>query len=216
MNDKAKLKKDLIRLTQDRRLYNCPIPIIGLTGGIATGKTTVSNLFKSNGLKVICADALIKKIYNNKTTVGFVSDNFPECIEDNQILFKSLRERLFANSNELQKMEQYLYPSLELKFNNELSSMGDISFVIYDVPLLFEKELHLKVDLSICVYIPYEMQLERVIARDNISKELAKTILAQQISIEEKKERAHLILYNDKDITHIQAQVDELISTYLK
>ena len=91
-------------------------------------------------------------------------------------------------------------------------SLGNPEFVIYDVPLLFEKKLDEKVDASFCVYCPRDMQKARLIARDHITPHLAETILARQLDIEEKKSRSNLVLLNDKGPEELEASLQKILS----
>jgi dephospho-CoA kinase len=75
-----KLKSEFIKLPQEKRLYQLPVPILGLTGGISSGKTTVSTIMAQNGLAIINADSLVKEIYSWPETIQFIKKNFPEAI----------------------------------------------------------------------------------------------------------------------------------------
>ena len=107
-----KLKNNLISQSPKTRLYNTPIPIIGLTGGIATGKSTVAEYLKSCGHNVIDADALVKSIYKLKSSIDFVKLHFPEAITNNEIQFQKLREIIFSNPSYLEKIEQFIYSQM--------------------------------------------------------------------------------------------------------
>ena len=85
-----RLKHKYIRLEQQERLHQCPLPIVGLTGGIATGKSTVSKIFKEEGLWVICADDLIHQIYQEGETLSFVKGICPQSIQNEKIDFPFL------------------------------------------------------------------------------------------------------------------------------
>ena len=86
-----KLKNKWITKDQTSRLYNIPVPIVALTGGIATGKTTIAQMFRDNGIPVIDADQLVKGIYQKKESFDFVSQHFLEAIINDTIHFKTLR-----------------------------------------------------------------------------------------------------------------------------
>ena len=86
------MKLKFSKISSKERLYNIDIPIIGLTGGIATGKSACSKIFKEQGLPVICADTLVKNIYQREETIAFIQTEAQETINNNQIDFK-LRQK---------------------------------------------------------------------------------------------------------------------------
>jgi len=190
------LKSQYIKLTSDSRLYGLDIPVIGLTGGIATGKSTVSGLFEKSGAAVVCADNLIHTIYAKQETLDFIASKSPKVIEAGKINFKILREEFFSIESLKTDIEQYLYAHLPHAFKAAVAKNENPKFIIYDVPLLFEKSLQDKLDLSILVYASAQTQIERLIKRDFITIELAKSILKQQIPIDDKQELSDQIIEN--------------------
>lgn len=178
------------------RLYNIPVPIVGLTGGIATGKTTIAQMFRDENIPVIDADRLVKSIYQKKESFDFVQKHFLDAIVDDAIHFKTLRELAFKTPQNQGKLETFIYAQMPAAFKEAYSEFGPHKYIVYDVPLLFEKGLHSKTDVSVCAYSPRSLQLERLVKRDNISVELAETILNKQMDIEEKKKKADLFIEN--------------------
>lgn len=191
-----KLKSELVRLNSKQRLYQLPIPILGLTGGIATGKSTVANLFKQKVIPVISADALVKSIYALTESQDFVTDNFSEAINGANIDFQALRKIAFSSEKSKSLIEDFIYQRLPKAFMNAYKEFKNPSLLIYDVPLLFEKKLEPLVDLSICVYAPREVQIERLLQRDSIEYELAEKIISSQLDIEKKKDSASFCINN--------------------
>ena len=201
-------------LSQNQRLYHLSLPIIGLTGGVATGKSTVSNILKDKGIPVICADELIKKIYQKEDSKDFIQKNFGQVMLNNQIDFKKLRHLAFENKDHLVTLESFLYPQLEIEFKKKLTSLGEkLPYIIYDIPLMFEKNLQTKFDLSVVVYCPEKTQLERLQSRDQIRPELAKKMIIQQLSIENKKKLADYVIDNSSDVENLILQVDLFLAS---
>ena len=205
--EKLKLNSANIRLNSETRLYELDIPIIGLTGGIATGKSTVSNILNDLGASIIDADRLIKYIYNQQDTLGFIKLNSPNSIIKDKINFKVLREEFFSNPYLKLKIETFLYNKLPSAFKYHVDQLEEPNFIIYDVPLLFEKKLEQLLDSTILVYAPRETQLERLIKRDKCSNEVAGKILDSQDPIESKRDKARFIIDNSKDITDLSKEI---------
>ena len=143
--------KPKIKNFQNERLYNIDIPIIGLTGGIATGKSACSQNIKrtrttSNLRRYSCE----KNIYQREETIAFIQTEAPETINDNKIDFKLLRRSFFQIMISKQRIENFIYSHLQSEFFKNIPA--DAALVIYDVPLLFEKILDSKFDLVILCY----------------------------------------------------------------
>lgn len=196
-------------LDPQNRLHNCPIPIIGLTGGIASGKSTASAFLKSKGYKVIDADALVKEIYNEPETFDFIKNLDSQFVSDGKINFTILREKFFSNPFLKNEVENFLYQRIPNKFLSQIKD--DDLFVIYDVPLLFEKKLDSLIDTSILIYCPRKTQLERLLVRDQISTDLANKILDNQMDIELKKQISQFVIHNDQDQEKLFNKINELL-----
>ena len=191
-----KLKNKWVTKDQSTRLYSLPVPIIGLTGGIATGKSTVAKLFREENIPVIDADQLVKSIYRKQKSLDFIVQHFPLAITDGAINFKKLREEAFKTASSQSLIELFIYAQMPEEFMKSFQTFSNPSFIVYDVPLLFEKKLDEKVDVSVCTYSPLAIQLSRLIERDQISEELAQNIISKQLSIEEKKKSSQLVIEN--------------------
>ena len=185
------LKPKFELLEKTKRLYQISNPLIGLTGGIATGKSLASKILKEKGFKVLDADKLVHEIYALPDTLYFIQKLAPKCTKMNDgitnIDFKLLRQLFFSDKDLKEQIEEYIYSKLPNLFLNSLNDINDHQVVFYDVPLLFEKEINNKTDLNIVIYAPRETQLRRVVARDQINEDLAQKILLSQIPIEDKK-----------------------------
>lgn len=210
------LKPQFIKLRPDYRLYNFGKPIIALTGGIATGKSTVTKLLEAKGIKIIDADALVKNIYAKQESLEFIRQNFPEAWKHEAIDFKVLRELFFQNPKVKELVEGFIYSRLPLAFREASMKIQDQNFYFYDVPLLFERNLDQKVDLKIVVYAPQTVQLARLIDRDGTKEEIGKKILMSQMDIEEKKERADFVIDNSGSMVELAAEVDSLLQQILE
>lgn len=207
-----RLKKEYHKLSPDQRLYHFDKPIIGLTGGIATGKSTVSKILKNKGFQIIDADQLVKDIYETKEAHKFIQSSFPGAYTEDEIDFKQLRSLVFGNSKVKSQVENFIYQRLPNAIKEASKKIKDQDFYIYEVPLLFERNLDKSVDVKIVVYAPRRIQLERIISRDGSSKEVSESILDQQMDIEEKKQKADFVINNSGKPSELLKEVELLIN----
>jgi dephospho-CoA kinase len=210
----AELIKNFQLLKTDHRLHKIPTPIVAITGGIASGKSTVVQYLKQKGLGVLSADVLIKEIYQLDTTKVFLQQLVPQVLShDGQVDFKTLRTLTFTNEVLKGQLENYLYSKLPETFWKFYKSLPAHHYFFYEVPLLFEKKLNPLVDLIVLIYADKNIQLTRLKARDASSDETNLKILQAQMSFEEKKDHAHFILENNSDEKNLNLQIDELLKT---
>lgn len=206
-----KLKNEYHKLNSSERLYQYDKPIVALTGGIATGKSTVTKLLEKKGLTIIDADQLVKSIYARQESKDFIQKNYPSACSHGEIDFKKLRELVFSDSDVKSNVEGFIYQRLPDAFTEATTKIKNQDFYLYDVPLLFERALETKVDLTILVYAPRKIQQARLIDRDGSKEEIGNKILDQQIDIEEKKEKSDLVIDNSGSMVELAAEVDKLL-----
>lgn len=210
-----RLNPKLVRLSPEKRLYQYDKTIIALTGGIATGKSTVTELLTKQGIQVIDADRLVKEIYATEEARKFIGTLVPEALSHDEINFKKLREIFFSNSAVKAQVEKFIYERLPGAFQNAANKIKDQDFYVYDVPLLFERHLDQLVDQIIVVYAPEEVQLARLIDRDKSTEVVARKILDQQMDIEEKKLKGNFVINNSGSMAELSAEVDKLLRNIL-
>lgn len=197
---------------------NTQTRIIGLSGGIACGKTTVAQLFKALGASLIDADELTRTLTQvNTPAYESIRSHFgSEALNPDQTLNRHyLRERIFENPEEKIWLENLLHP-LVWHAIHDFSKRSTAPYVIAIVPLLFEKPIPTWIDKTIVVSCSPPFQLQRLLERDSISETLAKKIIASQLSTEEKCQRADHIIQNDGDILHLKKQVAHLHALFLE
>jgi dephospho-CoA kinase len=187
--------------------------IIGITGSIATGKTTVSNYLIEKGYQVIDSDVLA---YEALTTdlycIQQVKKQFPEVFKNNQIDRSQLGEIIFNNPKRKEELNRIVHPyviSRLKKIKNSKIDQSDILF--FDIPLLFEIGLEYLCNQVWVVYTPYFLQLERLIKRNNLSEEEAIARIRSQMCIDDKVKKADKLLDNQKGINVLQQQIEELL-----
>jgi len=193
--------------------------IIGLTGGIATGKSTVTNYLREQGFTVIDADDLAREVVEPGTFgLEAVGTYFgPEVLTDKGVLNReSLRARIFDKPAVRLLLERILHPLIQWRSNQEFEFCRGqgMKIVFYDAPLIFEKNIERRFDEVICVAASPENQVKRLTKRSQLLKAEAEKIISSQLSLEEKCARSQHILHNDGSISELKKQVDELVRTH--
>ncbi len=185
---------------------------IAITGGIATGKSSVCSLLKLYGYSIIDADMIAHNALESlkgKVLLEFGSDILDS---NNNIDRKKLGEIIFNNNDRKTKLESILHPFIRneiLKQAEQLEQNSKIYFV--DIPLFFEVKEKYPINRVLLVYAPKEIQLHRLIKRDNIDKNLAYKKIESQLDIESKKQASTYIIDNSKDLTYLQSQIEAFL-----
>lgn len=190
---------------------------IGLTGGIATGKSTVSGLFLGRGIPVIDADEIARRVVR-KSSPGLqrvVQAFGPEVLGLDQELDRmKMGNLVFGRPEKLQLLESIIHPLVQEEVRRErqrLELEAVHSFAIYDVPLLYEKNLENQFDGVIVVGCSDQIQLDRLMARNHLSLEQAKLRIKSQMPLEKKKFMATWYLDNSGSLSDLQKQFDDLL-----
>lgn len=189
--------------------------IIGITGSIGTGKSTVSNYLISKGYSVVDADKISKGAYNiGSNGYKAILEVFGEEIlnSNGEVDRKKIKKIVFDNSNMLQRLNMAIHPIIINEIEKEIEILLESQNVVFlDAPLLIETELHKKVNKIIVVICDKNEQINRIIKRDKITADMAISIINSQMSIDQKLKFADYIVYNNSTIENLYSQVDEII-----
>ena len=185
--------------------------VIGITGGISSGKSLVSNYIKNKGYKVIDADIVSRElIYKNSVASNEILKQFgEEYFTFGELDRKKLGQAVFGDKFKLMMLNNIMHPLIKQKIKEEIDLSDGIIFI--DVPLLYEDSYDKLCDSVILVYTTPSIQLKRLMARDNIDREYAAKKISSQMSLEHKKELANYIIYNIKDIDYCYNQIDTIL-----
>lgn len=195
----SELQPRWIKLKPGARLYGCEFPIVALTGGIASGKSTVLKFFKEQGAAVISADELIKDIYRWPLTKIWLTALAPDVLVNGEVLFSKLREKVFQDAELKVEVENFLYARLPQAFQDRLKALGNVSWLVYEIPLLFERNMQDLFDVVVVSWVPVEIQKKRLLSRDPLTTaSIADAILSAQLSLDEKKKKADLVFDNTR------------------
>lgn len=191
--------------------------IIGITGSIACGKSTVSNYLKSKGYIVIDADkigheALDDDYVKEKLILAFGN----EILEDNKINRQKLGELVFGSSSNLNVLNSIIHPEIRKKILEKIDKNNDKELIFIDVALLFEAKFDDLVDKIIVVYVDKNTQLTRLMKRNSISKKEALSRIVSQMSPIEKAKLGDYTVNNNLDVINTYEQVDKVLSELKK
>lgn len=147
--------------------------IIGLTGGIGSGKTTVANYFQSKGIPIYIADDEAKKIMQSDAILTKIKKAFGEEIFDNETLNRErLSKIVFNDTLKLKQLNAIIHPAVKKHFKNWIAKQKDFPFIIYEAAILFESGSYKDCDKIITVIAPIEERIQRVIRRDETTRAL--------------------------------------------
>ena len=188
--------------------------LFGLTGGIATGKSTVTQMLRELGLPVIDADALAREVVEpGRSALAEIAARFPGVVEDGVLNRAKLGALVFKDADARAALNAITHPrirALALEKTTALAQSG-ATHAIYDAALLLENKLHEGMNGVILVTCPVETQVARVMARDGLSEEAARARIASQMSTDEKRRYATWVIDNGGTREETRRQVEAVV-----
>ncbi|MDO7906093.1 dephospho-CoA kinase [Paenibacillus sp. JX-17] len=187
---------------------------IGLTGGIATGKSTVSSLLVRMGALLIDADVIAREVMlPGHPVLQQVVQHFGQAVllEDGTLNRKKLGEIVFQDPGAREVLNGLTHPAIRQEMWDRMARYEvdhPQKLVVVDIPLLYESGLESQFEEVLLVYVPRELQLQRLMNRDQITEEQAQARLNAQMDIEQKKSRADIIIDNSRDLDLTQRQLE--------
>lgn len=183
---------------------------IALTGGIATGKSTVASLLALNGMRVIDADTISHEILDAHS--AWVRENFgEEFVHGSKVDRSKLGALVFSDAQAKKKLEDFLHPKIRAEIEKRSVKQDSFKFpYLIDIPLFFENGAY---DIKECVvvYAPPAIQLERFMKRSGYSQEESLRRIHSQMPIDEKKKRATWVIDNAQNLKHLQAECEAFV-----
>lgn len=193
--------------------------IIGLTGSIATGKSTVANMFRELDIPVIDADILAREVVEpGETAYKKVVQSFGEDIllEDQTLNRKRLGEIVFSDEVKRKQLNNIVHPAIRKRMiekRDHFITAGNRCIVL-DIPLLFESKLEHFADKTLVVYVNQEIQLQRLMKRNEFTEEEAMQRILSQMPVEEKAARADRTINNNGSKEETYAQLKQLLKEW--
>lgn len=186
--------------------------IIGLTGGIASGKSTVSKVLSTLGAKIIDADLKAKEISEKDETIKEIEKTFGKDIigELGKIDREKLKNIVFSDKEKLKKLNNIIHPKVISEFKKIKENANKNDIIIFDVPLLFESKMDKMCDKVILIIADEPTQIKRMIERDGITEVLAKKIIDSQMGLDEKIKKSDILIENNGGLLELNEKIKEI------
>jgi len=193
---------------------------IGLTGGIGSGKSTVAQWFEKQHIPVLDADKTVHRLLQYDRTIisKLVHEFGPEILlENGQINRSQLGSQVFCNEDARKRLERIVHPRVVECMNNERAVLRErgVEVCVFDVPLLFEAGLEHLVDEIWVVWVPRDLQILRVLARDKLNLDEVESRISAQTSLDDKCKRAHVVIDNSGNELETALQLEEAWKKFL-
>lgn len=195
--------------------------IVALTGGICSGKTTIANIFsKFSEVSVIDSDVIARKVVQPKSyallaIAKYFGSNI--LLSNGELNRHALKQRIFLNSIEKKWLEKLLHPIIQIETQKAITALNHTStYILWVVPLLIENNLQNQANRTLIVDIHSKIQLARLMKRDRINKQYAKSIILSQTTRQHRLKYAHDIIQNNYKIQDIQSKILLLHHSYIK
>ena len=172
--------------------------IVGLTGGIGSGKTTIANQFKSLGVPIYIADDEAKKLMNSDIVLKKIKKTFgEELVDDNILNREKLAQIVFSNPEKLKQLNQIVHPEVKKHFLKWLNKHKNHPYVIKEAAILFESGSYKDCDFIITVTAPLEIRIQRILKRDNTTREDILNRIKNQWNDEDKVSKSDFVIQNE-------------------
>jgi dephospho-CoA kinase len=190
------------------------VKLIGLTGGVGSGKSTVAEMLRELGAEVLDADEAAHAAYE-PGTAGFdavVKEFGSDYVRDGRIDRRQLGELVFHDPDARRRLNAIVHPLVRewMVRRTAEAAERDVEIVVQDVPLLFESGLEQLFNSIVLVYVPEPVQLERLVKGRGIDLERARAMIATQMPIDVKRDRAHHVIDNSGTVEQTRSQVEEM------
>jgi dephospho-CoA kinase len=188
--------------------------IIGLTGSIGMGKTTAAGQFARRGVPVFDADAEVHRLYAGKA-IPAISRAFPNAVREGQVDRALLAAEVAGAPEKLRRLETIVHPMVaesEIEFLRS-AEKGGAEFAVLEIPLLFEVGADCRVDATVVVSAPADMQRERALSRPGMTPDKLDQLLARQMPDAEKRARADFVVDSGASLDDMQNQIDKILDS---
>lgn len=187
---------------------------VGLTGSIGMGKSTVADMFKNFGCPVFDADKAVHGLYEKGGAgIDIIKSFYPAAVVNSAVDREILRSFIAENPDKIRELETLIHPLVKKLRDDFLKTNQNKELLVFDIPLLFETGLNKNMDITVVVSAPYHVQHKRVMSREGMTEKIFSGLLAKQISNDEKKTMADIIIKTDESLNITKSKVKEFISS---
>jgi dephospho-CoA kinase len=185
--------------------------VIGLTGGIGSGKTTIANYFQAKGIPVYIADDEARKIMQSTEIIEAIKETFGNAIFENDVLNREkLAEIVFNNPEKLKQLNAIVHPAVREHFAGWILDHSDTPYIIYEAAILFESGRYKECDLIISVTAPIESRIQRVMQRDQSTRDQVLKRINAQWTDEQRVLKSDFIIVNET-INEAKSEADRIL-----
>lgn len=188
--------------------------ILGLTGGIGTGKSTVVNMLKEKGIPVVDTDLISREVIEYPEIIEKIKLEISNEVFDfnNKLDRKKMSEIVFENQEKLKKLNEIMHPEILKKMWDEVEELKkNHKIIVVDVPLLFEINMEKEVDKILLIYASKEIQLKRIMERDGRTREEAVKIISSQMPLYKKREKSDYIIQNNDSLENLEKKLEKIL-----
>lgn len=188
--------------------------VLGITGGIATGKTAVSNILQETGFDIIDMDIISREVIKLPEVIKTLTEEFStDILTNNSIDRKKLRAIVFNNKEKVDKLDNIMHPAIIKISQEKIEKLKGMKkkLIVVVIPLLFEVHLEYLVDKILLVAASREKQIERIIKRDNTNKTDAENIINSQMPLDEKRIKSDYVIENNGNLSELRKKVLEFL-----
>lgn len=188
--------------------------ILGLTGGIGTGKSTVAKMLREKNIPVVDTDSISKEIIEYPEIIEKIKAEISSKIfnNENKLDRKKLSEIVFENKEKLKKLNEIMHPVILKKMWDEVEKLKkNYKIIVVDIPLLFEINMEKEVDKVLLIYSSKEIQIKRIMNRDGRTREEAIKIINSQMPLYKKREKSDYIIQNNDSLEKLEKNLDKIV-----
>ena len=189
---------------------------VAITGGIATGKSSILQYLMMKGYVIYSSDSLAHDVLKNEGKQEVLKEFGRSILSDNGEINRSLLGKIVFNDLEkLDKLNKIIHPYVKIRIEEIIKANPDLDIIFFEVPLLFEAKMEDMFDVTINIYCDIDIQIERIVARDGRSVDDALNIIKSQMGTVERNKRATYAIDNTKEIDNTYRLIDKILGEIL-